>query len=419
MRLAIARRESRPALFYGWKVATALAITQMVSWGVLYYAFAVVQPALQRDLGWAPGLVSGAFSAAILASGAAAIPVGRLIDRFGGRVVMSAGSCAAAALVVAWARVESPVGLYAIWLLIGVAMSAVLYEPSFAVIAQWFVRGRAWALTILTAGGALSSVVFVPLAGWLVEQAGWRGALVALAAILALVTIPIHALALRSRPADLGLRPDGEMSPTQAGGTGSVSVLTREAIRRADYAWMTATFALSAFIFTGLIVHLIPYLTGRGYAPAFAAGALALLGGCQIPGRLAFAGLSTRVSWRAMVIGLFGIQLAAVVILFAAPGQVGVMIFAALFGAAAGAISPARAALLADFYGPAHYGAISGMQALIITAVRSAGPVGIALMVGAVGDYEPAAWLLIGLAGAAWGASILLARSRSGELGGL
>jgi MFS family permease len=88
-------------------------------------------------------------------------------------------------------------------------MAAVLYEPAFAVVANWFVRGRGRALTVLTFMGGFASVVFVPLAAWLVAAHGWRTALLWLAAILAVLTVPPHALLLRRRPEDHGLAPDG------------------------------------------------------------------------------------------------------------------------------------------------------------------------------------------------------------------
>jgi MFS family permease len=89
----------------------------------------------------------------LLASALAAVPLGHYIDRHGARGVMTVGSCAASLLVVAWARVETLPAFYVIWIGLGSAMAAVLYEPAFAVLVRWFVRGRAQALSILTSVG--------------------------------------------------------------------------------------------------------------------------------------------------------------------------------------------------------------------------------------------------------------------------
>src|SRR3712207_7628844 len=79
-------------------------------------------------------------------------------------------------------------------------MAATLYEPAFAVLAKWFERGRGRALLLVTLAGGLASTIFLPLSAWLVGVQGWRGALLALAVLLALFTIVPHALVLRRRP---------------------------------------------------------------------------------------------------------------------------------------------------------------------------------------------------------------------------
>ncbi|HET6763380.1 MAG TPA: MFS transporter, partial [Longimicrobiaceae bacterium] len=167
--------------FYGWVLVGTLSLTETVSYGILTYAFAVFLGPMERELGWSRTAATGAYSFALLVAGAAAIPAGRWVDRHGARGLMTAGSCAAASGVFAWSRVQSLPALYAVWTLIGLAMAAVLYEPAFAVIATWFVRGRSRALTVLTFAGGFASIVFVPLSAALVRSLGWRNALAALA----------------------------------------------------------------------------------------------------------------------------------------------------------------------------------------------------------------------------------------------
>ncbi|MFQ3648534.1 MAG: MFS transporter, partial [Anaerolinea sp.] len=195
--------------YYGWRIVGALAITQLVSWGILYYAFSVVLLPMQLDTGWDTAAITGAFSLGLVIGGVAALPIGRLLDRFGARQIMSLGSVASVLLVIAWSQVRTLTDLYIVWSLLGVSMACVLYEPAFAVIARWFQKRRAQALTAVTIGGGLASVVFVPLTNALVTAGGWREALVALAVVLALITIPLHVLVLRRHPSDLGLQVDG------------------------------------------------------------------------------------------------------------------------------------------------------------------------------------------------------------------
>jgi MFS family permease len=175
----------RPGAGRGWLLVATLAVTETTSYGVLAYAFGVFLVPMHQDLGWSPTALTGAYSLAVIVSGVAALPVGRWLDRHGVRGLMTAGSAAATVLVLAWAQVTDLTAFYGIWVGIGVVMAAVLYEPAFAVIATWFRDSaeRTRALLALTVVGGFASVIFVPLAGWLVEARGWRDALVVLAAM--------------------------------------------------------------------------------------------------------------------------------------------------------------------------------------------------------------------------------------------
>ncbi len=195
--------------YYGWRIAGTLAFTETVSWGILYYAFAVFLVPMQEEMGWSQTAITGAYSLGLLVSRLAAPLVGRWLDRHGPRGLMTLGSTLGTVLLLAWASVEDLWVFYLVWVGMGLAMAATLYEPAFAVLAKWFERGRGSALLLVTLAGGLASTIFLPLSAWLVEAQGWRGALLALAALLALLTIVPHALVLRRRPEDLGLLPDG------------------------------------------------------------------------------------------------------------------------------------------------------------------------------------------------------------------
>ncbi len=248
-------------VYYGWVMLVTVSCTEMISWGILYYGFTVFVKPMQAALGWSTAELTGAFSLALLCSAVAALPVGSLLDRYGTRWLMTTGSCAASLLLLAWALVQNLTLFYLIWVGIGIAMALVLYDPAFALVAIWFRRKRAHALTVLTFIAGFASVVFVPLAEWLVQMQGWRMALVTLALLLAIITIPLHALVLRRRPEDLGLMPDGlpasaalAFAPTKS----EQSVSARAALRGAAFWWMAAAFALAMLTAGAITVHQLP-----------------------------------------------------------------------------------------------------------------------------------------------------------------
>jgi MFS family permease len=402
---AIAAALRRRGVYYGWVMLLGASVAQVTSWGILYYAFAVFLTPMRRELGWSSAGVTGAYSLALLISGIAALPVGYWVDRHGPRLLMTAGSCAAVLLVLAWATVGSLAAFYLIWAGIGVAMATVLYEPAFVTVTTWFTRQRGRALTVLTFIGGFASVVYVPLAAWLVRTQGWRVALVTLAALLAVGTIPLHALLLRRRPHDMGLLPDGAPQKDHEGGHAALpverSVPVGEALRSPAFWRLAIAFFLATLSATALTVHFIPYLIGRGYQPQVAAVAAGLIGVAALPGRAIFTPLGDVLPRRFVTASIFLAQAAGLAVLLLARSVAGVVVFVALFGAGFGAITPARAALLAEDFGPEYYGRINGILAMLLLGARSLAPVGAGLLYGWLGSYEPVFWALVAASAAA------------------
>ncbi|HEX6292829.1 MAG TPA: MFS transporter [Herpetosiphonaceae bacterium] len=388
----------RGRLYYGWVLLGAVSVTEVISWGILYYAFTVFIAPMQADLGWSREALTGAYSLALLCSGLAAVPVGRWLDRHGPRALMTAGSCLGSLLLVAWSQVTTLWSFYLIMAGIGLVMATNLYEPAFALIATWFRRRRGRALTILTFFGAWASFVFIPLSAQLVLRYGWRAALLILAIILAGITIPLHALALRRSPEDLGLRPDGgaaDESVPVVSEPPDAQVPLRAALHEADFWWFTAAFAVSTFATVALTVHLIPYLTEQGVSAASAASVAGLFGLMSVAGRLIIGPLGDRYPRQVVTAGLMGMQALGVVVLVLSPTTPGAVVSIALFGAGSGTLTIMRAALLAERYGSAHYGSINGAMSFWLTMARTLAPISAALLAGHFGGYRRLLWTMV------------------------
>lgn len=366
-------------------IVIALSVTCTISFGILYYAFTVFIEPMQADLGWSKEEITGAYSVGALISGLVAAAIGRWIDNVGVRRLMTIGSIAASLLTLMWASVVSVPLFYLIWIGLGLASSAVFYEPAFALIFRWFVSRRSRPLTVLTFVAGFASVIFIPLSGALVESLGWRPALVVLTLILAL-TVPVHAFLLRDAV------PASDRSQIEA--TAAVKPQPLQVLRRRDFWWLTIGFTLSMFVVSGMSVHLVPYLIGRGYAPAVAAGFGGAIGLAALPGRLIFTPLGARVSRHVIAALLFTLQALGLLALNVASGDLGVWIFVILYGAGFGAITPARAQLVAEMFGAENYGAVSGRMTQIGALVRAAAPVSVSVVLGISGSYTVGVYLL-------------------------
>jgi MFS family permease len=402
------RRRLIKRLYYGWFVVAALAVTETISYGVLYYAFAAFIGPMHADTGWSQTQITAALSVALAVSGLAAVPIGHWLDRHGARGLMTMGSVLATAGVFAWSRAHSLPGLYLVWAVLGVAMAAVLYEPAFTVLTVWFERRRVRAITVLTLIAGLSSVIFVPLAEHLVASQGWRMAAVTLAVILGVGTVLPHALVLRKHPANLGLVPDGAPPPA--------THVARPSLGMANVSLVpiTAAFALANFASVAVSVHLILLLTEAGHTPAVGSFAAAAVGVAALPGRAIFTPLGARISKFRVAAIIFAFQATGVLALHS-KSEVAIPIFVLLFGAGFGALSPARASLTADVAGAARFGRVNGGVTFYVTAARAAAPACAAAIHDWTGHYTAVIWLLSG--GCILAALLLIYAERGSEAG--
>jgi MFS family permease len=380
-------------------MAWALAVTQTIGFGVLYYAFGVFVKPMEAEFGWSRAETSTAFSLALLVSGLAAFPVGRWFDRHGARALMTAGSIWGALLIWGWAQVQNLAVFYLLWAGLGLAMAMVLYEVAFAVLAVWFRRYRPRAMLVVTLMAGLASTIFVPLSTWLVQTLGWRGALEILALIFALGTIPLHALVLRRRPEDIGQMPDGEyFEGSSARPMQEASVGAREALRQPTFWWLTLGFALSRATSIALTAHMVPLLSEKGFTPALVALAVGGVGVVQLAGRLVYTPFSERVSLFHLSAAFMACYSLGLLGLLFLPGGFGLWAFVLFFGLANGSISLAKPALIAETYGPQHYGTISGSMTSVVALAQTVAPFAAGALHGLSDDYTLALWLFAALA---------------------
>lgn len=385
--------------YYGWYIALTLAVTETISWGIIYYAFTVFITPMEAELGWSRAQLTGGFSLALLVMGGMAFPVGAWIDRHGARLLMTIGSILASLLIIAWSQVTDITMFYLIWVGLGVCAAAVLYEPAFAVVATWFVQHRTRALAIITFAAGLASTIFVPLSDALLIRLGWRDAVLVLGIFLAMTTILPHALVLRRRPADLGLIPDGQPKNPARPAAVSLSVVLHSRI----FWLLTLAFCLTNLSAIAIRVHFIPFLIDSGINASTAAAASGAIGLMQVVGRVIFAPLESRVSGHMMVSGIFALEAAAIFVLLLGPSLAVIGIFIVVFGATYGATTLARVAILAELFGATHFGRISSVMAVFLTLAGTFAPFGAGLLYDYFGSYQPILWIIIvlGLAASA------------------
>ncbi|WP_035696663.1 MFS transporter [Glycomyces tenuis] len=373
-----------------------LCLTQITSWGVLFYAFPVLAGTIGADTGWSTAAITGAFSVGLAVSAAAGVPVGRLLDRHGPRPVMTVGSVLAVAAVAAIAWAPNPVWFLAAWALAGVAQACVFYKPAFAALTVWYGERRVRALTALTLVAGLSSTIFAPLTASLSEHLTWRETYLVLGLILAAITIPAHTIGLNRPWPGRATTIESRSSETAGPAPGAPPMKT--VLRSVPFIVLATVMALATFALFAATFFLVPLLTGRGMDTTTAAWALGLSGAGQLLGRIGYSTFAkhTSTTTRTAVILALGALTIAATTVISGPA---VVVFAAVIalGAARGAFTLLEATAVADRWGTRDFGLLYGICSAPATIALATAPAAGAALAERIGGYTPTFTVFIGL----------------------
>jgi MFS family permease len=334
-----------------WRAVAVLGVTQILAWGAIFYPPVLTVPLIAAERGWSMTFTMGGFSLALLTAGLVSPRVGLLIDRYGGHRVMPVGALLAALGLVLIVNVDHPLAYLAVWMLLGVATAASLYDPAFATLGRIFGAAARRPITALTLAGGFASTVSWPVTHLLLEAVGWRGTYLVYAALLVLLAAPLLAFALPRTRADPNVRPDG------AAEVPSVVLPPRGW----PFVLAAAAFAAYAFVPSGLSAHLLAIFGRTGIDAATVVAIGALFGPSQVVARVGELAFARRIHPLNVARFAVGMLLAA----FAQLALFGLTIptaavFAVMFGMANGLLTIARGAVPLALFGAAGYGHLMG-----------------------------------------------------------
>ena len=264
-------------------VISTLGITQILAWGSSYYLPAVLAKPIADDTGWPLAWVIGGLSLGLLVSGLASPHVGRAIDRRGGRPVLATGAVLLSLGLASLGMAGSIASYLAAWLVIGLGMSAGLYDPAFSTLGRLYGRDARRAITTLTLWGGFASTVCWPLSALLVSQVGWRGACWLYAAVHLCIVLPLYLVVLPRESRQPPIDQHGPQGALAASGAAAEPDPRR---RRLLFVLMAMTITVSAVLSSAMSVHLLTILQARGMELAAAVALGALVGPSQVGARI-------------------------------------------------------------------------------------------------------------------------------------
>lgn len=373
------------------RVTVVLCITQIVAWGVLFYAFPVLAPTIADTEGWSLTTLMAAFTGTQVVAALAGIWVGRRLDRRGPRLLMTVGSALGVVAVLGLAAAPTLPWFMAACAIAGVAMSATLYPPAFAALTHWGGVRRIRALTAVTLVGGLASTVFAPLTAVLESAGSWRSAYAILAAPLA-TTIALHWIGLRA-----------PWTPRLATERSDGTVRRRDPVLRdREFVAVLAAMTLAGFAIYAALINLVPLLVETGFSTQQAAIVLAVGGAGQVAGRIAYAPVLGPTTPDTKVTVVLLITTVTTLVFAGAPDAlVALCAISVVAGCARGAFTLIQATTVTDRWGTASYGARTGVLSGGVHLAAATAPWLGALAAAALGGYQQAFVLLAGCAVAA------------------
>lgn len=348
------------------RIISILAVTQIAAWGSMYYAFAVLAPRIVAEMAWPSAWVFGAFSWALVVAGLFSTRAGMMMDRMGGRSVMSLGSVLCALGLVVLSRSDTVFAYAIAWTILGLAMPLTLYEAAFATINRQIATDSRKAISILTLFAGFASSIFWPLTMFMESRFGWRDTYLIYGIAQILVCLPLH-LALGSSAA---------RSSPAAGGAASHTL--RQACRHPAFWKLALAFAANSFVFSAMSVYLIVLFQNLGHGAAFAVAVAALIGPMQVAGRLGEMALARHAAPQMVgKLAFAALPAAMFILLTGGAHQVAVAAFCVLYGLANGVLTIVRGTLPQTLFGRENYGAISGALSSPSLIARAAAPLAV------------------------------------------
>ncbi len=373
-----------------------LSLAQLITWGSVFYGFALLMEPVERELGIGRAQASLAFSLALLAEGLFGYPVGLLIDRGHERIVMTGGSLLVGMALLAHSAISSLAGFYAVWTVLGIGMAATLYAPVFAVVTRRYPQDFRRAIITLTFLGGLASTAGIPFTSWLIAHWGWREALWPLAALQLLVCAPLHAWWLRGAPRVVVRTAGGRSSAPSA----------RAHMLGAPFLLIGVFTVLMMAVTAALPAHMVSLLREAGLREAWVIAVPATMGVLQVFGRALLyvferrfdLHLANRIIPCLIPTGLVLLLVApALLAVNAAWGAAALLLFVLCYGMGNGMMTIVKGTAIAEYVSREHVASLNGALGVPQALARAAAPLALGLLWSPATGYRDGLWLLLGM----------------------
>ena len=357
-----------------------LSATVMVGFGVILYGFSVYATDEAAGADFSKTALSLAYGGSVFVGGLLAIPVGRFADNHGVRIIVGLGAVLGFLGLAAFSLANQSWHVVAgWWVFLGPAQAMIYYEPAYVAIDQWSAPpDRARTLATITLIGGLAGIVFIPLTAAMVSAMGWRPAVLLLGILLLVTGGATGLFALPHHRA-------GEASPRAETGAGTS---TWKFIQDHRFLLYTVALMLMLLATQGVITHRLARFEEGGFSLNTVALLAAVASAMSLPGRWIAPRLADRYGANRVQAIIAVIVALSVLLMVGGTSRWQMIGHFLLFGLAFGALLPMRAMVMGGWYSGPIYGRIMGTQWTAVVLVGASGPVIVAVLREATGEYR-------------------------------
>ncbi|MCH8910041.1 MAG: MFS transporter [Chloroflexi bacterium] len=354
-------------LYYGWYIVAALFFATFLAMGSRS-GFGVFVKTWELDWGVTTATVSVAAAVGWLVNGIAQPIFGRMTDVYGGRRVVILSLLVMSVATVGIATISNIYGLIALYgFVISFASGGVSPAITGVIVARWFERNRGMAMAVLVAGGSIGGLVLVPFMSFALVEFGWRTAWIIVGVLALGLGVPMLFFIVRSKPADMGMKPDGDESHD----SGDAEVTVRPVGPRYVEKWrdsfsskpiwqLSFAYWVCGITTASISVHFVRWAISEDISIGTAALAFGVLSGINGAGVLVIGLLSDRWQRKNLLGAVYLVRAVAFISLIVLPGPSAIWAFAVVGGMSWLATVPLTASLTADVYGVRNLGTLFG-----------------------------------------------------------
>ena len=407
------------SLYYGWVVVAAAGGMEFANAASSIAILSIFVVPITEEFGWSRTEIAGATSVGAILGASLAPFTGRLVDRYGSRMVLVVSGGIVGLACIYLSLVQALLGFYLAFTASRIADQGGIKIGTSVTGGKWFLRDRGKATGLVFFAGTAGTIVLAPVTQWVITAWGWREAWLTLAGVMFLVGVVPCSLLVRRQPEDLGLAVDGDqgqlgeesfpddrtaMSPEEP------SLGLREVSRTPAFWAILVSLLMVSAASSGVQLHLVSYLTGQGMDAGAAVAAITVMFIFGAVGALLLGALADRASPRWMMVGLFLTAAASLGLLIVADNLLVTYLYAVLSGVSSAGINTLTPIMWSSYYGRGALGSIFGVGRAAQVVGFAVGPLVSGIFFDATGSYKGA---FFALAWVALAACLLVAAAKA------